>query len=355
MSRKMVLIDKDGKDIQLLEQIFQNSYEVVMFHNGEKALEYILDSLSEISVIMLDWATPGLDGQNLLQILESKKITNNIPVFMTTDSDNSMIDVTAYSLGAVAVVRKPYKVTVIRKQVFRLADIYSEIWQMSAESVDKEADLKRRLEVASTVNNNLLDVFMIVMEYCKVSTKSHLHRIRSFTRILGSTYLKRYNSAELDETKLNRLVKVSVMYDIGKLAIPETIIHKPTKLTDSERQIMMGHTTKGVEMLDMVNKSIDLGSVYQTVYEISRWHHERYDGKGYPDGIQGNEIPITAQLVGLADVYDALISDRVYKKAYDKETAYNMIMNGECGTFSPEILGCFEESRALLEIYADKE
>ena len=180
----------------------------------------------------------------------------------------------------------------------------------------------------------------------------HIKRVKGLTQIMAQAYAKLYPEEGLTEEDIYMIVKASALHDIGKIAVPDNILLKPGRLTDEEFKIMQSHTTKGCEILSKLEEVQESGQ-YQVSYDICRHHHERYDGRGYPDGLVGDDIPLSAQLVSVVDVYDALVSERVYKKAFSKDEAYDMIMNGKCGTFSPKMLKCFEKARKVIELFSD--
>ena len=190
------------------------------------------------------------------------------------------------------------------------------------------------------------------MKYRVSESDRHVKRIKGFSRIMAVAYRNMFPNSGLDESEINRIVRGSVIHDIGKVAVPDAILLNPAKLTEDEQQIMKSHTTRGEEVMQLL-KDVQDEEQFRVSCEICRWHHERHDGKGYPDGLEGDEIPISAQIVSIVDAYDELVSERISKKPYDKETAYRKIMSGECGAFAPDLLQCFESSKKLLELFSD--
>ena len=186
----------------------------------------------------------------------------------------------------------------------------------------------------------------------RLEAVEHVRRIKGFTEIIAKTYMKLFPEKGLTPAKINMIVQASALHDIGKIAISDAILLKPGRLTEDERNVMKSHTTKGCEILNFLKDVQDLEQ-HNIAYEICRHHHERHDGGGYPDGLRENQIPLSAQFVSIADVYDALVSERPYKKPYDKDTAYHMIMTGECGAFNPELLQCLETAREEMEDFSD--
>ena len=200
--------------------------------------------------------------------------------------------------------------------------------------------------------DSLLDAIGTVMEYRISESDQHVKRIKGFARILAVAYRNEFPDCGLNEDEINRIVRGSVIHDLGKIAVPDAVLLNPAKLTEDEKQILKSHTTKGEEIMQLLREVQD-EEQFRVSSEICRWHHERYDGKGYPDGLEGDEIPLSAQIVSIVDVYDELVSERIFKKPVDKETAFRKIMGGECGVFAPKLLQCFEASKKLLELFSD--
>lgn len=205
-------------------------------------------------------------------------------------------------------------------------------------------------------NSIMIDALSSVIEYRSLESGQHIRRIRSFTKILLTNVAQSYQEYDLDNHKIDLITDASSMHDIGKIAIPDVILNKPGRLTPEEFEIMKTHTTKGCEILSGLDRMPDK-EYLQYAYNICRYHHERWDGQGYPDGLKGENIPICAQVVAVADCYDALTTNRVYKDAIAQDEAFTMILNGKCGAFSPRLLECFKNVRdafaQLSREYAD--
>ena len=211
-----------------------------------------------------------------------------------------------------------------------------------------EEKLNQEQKKLADFQEKLLETISNLVEFRNLETGLHVKRVKELTRIMAAMYQMLYPEDHLTDGEVEIIVRASATHDIGKIAVPDRILLKPGRLTEEERQVMMTHTSKGCEILKMVVDVQDKEQ-YQACYDICRYHHERYDGKGYPDGLKGDEIPLSAQIVSLVDVYEALVSERIYKKPYDKETAYRMILDGQCGTFSPKITECFKYAKTTLE------
>ena len=197
-------------------------------------------------------------------------------------------------------------------------------------------------------NQDIIEILGTVVEYRNLESGEHVKRVGEYTRILAETFMMEYPEYGLTQDEINVIVSASALHDIGKITISDSILLKPGRLTKDEFEYMKSHTTRGCELLESMKNVLD--PKYEKVsHEICRHHHERYDGKGYPDGLKGEAIPLSAQLVSVADVYDALVNERCYKDAFSPEEAFRMIVNGECGVFSPRLMEVFRMARLQFE------
>lgn len=214
--------------------------------------------------------------------------------------------------------------------------------------------LKHQADQLAKSNVSIIEILGTIVEYRNLESGEHIQRVKSYTRILGEQLMEDYPEYNLTSKQLNVIVSASALHDVGKIAIPDSILLKPGRLTKEEFEYMKEHTTKGCEIINNI-RGVWSEEYAKASYEICRHHHERYDGRGYPDGLLGENIPISAQLVAVADVYDALVNERVYKSAFSADKAFNMIINGECGTFSPKLMDCFTKCRDRFESLAGEQ
>lgn len=265
-----------------------------------------------------------------------------------------------FDYGISDFIGKPFDSSLVKKRVGNIANLF--MYQNQLEDKVQEQTstiqkqyilLKQQVERLKKRNEDIIDILGTVVEYRSLESGEHIQRVKGYTRIMGREFIKMYPDGGITEEKLDIIVSASALHDIGKVAIPDHILLKPGKLTDDEFAFMKSHTIRGCEILDSIKDVWD--EEYSKVsWEICRYHHERYDGKGYPEGLTGDEIPISAQLVSIADVYDALVNERCYKRAFTKEQAFHMITTGECGVFSPRLLEIFRAERSEIEALADK-
>ncbi|MCM1090844.1 MAG: HD domain-containing protein [Butyrivibrio sp.] len=351
--RKAILIvDDEEISRELLTQIFESQYDIIQAQDGGGAIRTLEQNINDIAVVLLALVMSEPNSLQVLQVLNAKRIVERTPVVLITPSKDMKVELSGYALGALAVISKPYVAQAVRMQVNNIIEMYKRANEMEDTIQGYQMELLAQQSKMNVFYNNLLDAVSNIVEFRDVGTGEHVKRVKGFTRIMAQAVMELYPEKGLTDKQVDTIVQASALHDIGKIAIPDNILLKPGRLTDEERRMMKNHTLKGCEILNLI---VDLQDeeLFKTCYDICRSHHERYDGGGYPDGIAGDEIPLSAQIVSVVDVYDALVGERVYKKVYDKETAYNMIMNGECGMFSPEMLKCFEFSKSALEAFSD--
>ncbi len=271
---------------------------------------------------------------------------------MITGDSSQAVEEKGFNYGVSDYIRKPFNISVVRKRVCNIIELYEHKNQLE-ELVKIQTDkIEAQANKMKETNNQILDMLSSVVEFRNLESGEHIKRIKGFTKILAdrvSEYNKEY---ELTPDKIEKITAASSMHDVGKIAIPDNILLKPGRLTPDEFEIMKTHTVKGCGILDSIS-FIDDKEFFEYCYEICRFHHEKFDGHGYPDGLKGDDIPIAAQIVSIADVYDALVSERVYKGKYEPDEAYNMILRGECGMFNPKIIECFKSVRPQFESFSD--
>ncbi len=354
MRKKLLIVDDDELSRELLSQIFEYEYDIIAVGDGRQAIEEIGKHLKEIVVILLDLIMPVLNGYEVLQVLNAEKITDRIPVILVTSQSDTQTELSAYALGAASVISKPYVAEVVKRSVNNIISLRKSTADLEEIIDSQNQQISIQQKQLETYNDNLLEAISNIVEFRNLETGTHIRSVKGFTRIIAQTYMEQYPESGLTRKKIDIISRASVTHDLGKIAIPDNILLKPGRLTDEEREIMMTHTVKGCEILKLL-PDMQNSELLDASYEICRHHHERADGRGYPDGLKGDDIPLSAQMVSIADVYDALVSERCYKKPYDKETAYKMIMEGKCGVFGPKLLKCLECSRNAMELLADSE
>lgn len=355
MKDKVLIVDDMKMNRELLADILGDEYSILEAENGRQAIELLETMNSEIAIVLLDLIMPEVDGITVLKEMKKNKWTDEIPVLVISSENSVNVERECFDYGVSDFIRKPFDFLVVKKRVENIVGLYLYKNKLE-ETVEKQTAalrkqyqlLKKRGEELEKNNIRIIDILGTVVEYRNLESGEHVRRVKNFTRILAWQLMKEYPEYGLDEKQVERIASASALHDVGKIAIPDSILLKPGRLTDEEFEYMKSHTLRGCDILNNITDAWD-EDYGKVCYEICRSHHERYDGKGYPDALVGDEIPISAQIVSIADVYDALVSERVYKGAYTKDQAFHMIIAGECGVFSPKLLECFRKSRKDFE------
>ena len=343
MSKKTKILIADDSEINraILSDILAPDYEVLEAADGEEAVAYLNQHPSEIALVLLDIVMPKMDGFEVLTVMNRDGMLNHIPVIIvSSETADSYID-HAYNLGAAEYISRPFHKMTVRHRIENTVKLYAK--QKHLENVVTEQILEK--EKSNTV---MVDILSHIVEFRNGESGLHVLHIRTITEILLEQLSNTCKQYELTPAKIALITNASALHDIGKISIAEDILNKPGKLTPEEFEIMKAHSSIGAQMLESLTYYQD-EELVQVAHDICRWHHERYDGRGYPDGLKGDEIPIAAQVVALADVYDALTSKRVYKPAYSHQQALQMILGGECGVFNPTLLDALKAVEAHLE------
>lgn len=327
----LIVDDSALNRMALIEILGKENYTFLEAENGQQAVE-LLDCHPEVDLLLLDITMPEIDGFGVLEIMNQYHWIEETPVIMISAEDAYSFIERAYDLGASDYITRPFDARVVCRRVSNALMLYAKqkrLVQMVAEQVyEKEK-----------VSNTMISILSHIVEFRNNESGLHVVHIRTITELLLRRLREKTDRYPLTEADISLISTASALHDIGKINIPEQILNKPGRLTKEEFEIVKTHSAVGEHMLRQIpfNQNEPLVKVAR---EICRWHHERWDGRGYPDGLKGDEIPISAQVVSLADVYDALTSERCYKAAFDHETALNMIVNGECGAFNPLLLEC---------------
>ena len=329
----ILIVDDEEINRAVLSITFGDDFQILEAADGREALACIDAHPGEIVAVLLDVVMPVMDGFEVLRILGERKMLEQLPVFLITAENSEERLRLGYDLGAVDIIEKPIVPYFIRRRignVIQLNNLVRTQDQMLAAQAKEILDL----------NSSILETLATAIEFRDQESGEHVRRIRQLTLLLLEVLMERYPEKYcFDEEELRLIADAAVMHDLGKIAIPDSILNKPGRLTPEEFEIMKTHTTQGCVLLDNVPRLRE-NPVYAYAYDICRHHHERWDGRGYPDHLKAGEITIWAQVVALADVYDALVGERVYKKAFSHEKAVSMILNGECGMFNPELMDC---------------
>lgn len=351
----ILVVDDMEINRMILEEIFQDSFQVIQAENGKEAIEALTEYKESIVMVLLDIIMPVMDGYQVMEWMNQKKLMSKIAVILITENSSEDMERRAYEIGVSDIIHKPFDAYIVKRRVTNIVELYQhknkmeeQIERQTRKISEKNTLLREQAEKLQEINDVIIDTMSDMVEFRDLESGQHIKRIKKFSRCLAESVAVQYPEYGLNPKTIKVIEQASAMHDIGKIAIPDSILLKPGKLTAEEFDIMKTHTTKGCEIIQRI-AAVQGKEYSKYCYDICRHHHERFDGRGYPDGIKADEIPIAAQIVSVADVYDALISKRVYKSAFALEEAYEMILNGECGVFAPKLMKCLEISKAEFE------
>lgn len=335
----ILIIDDDAVNRKILAKIFSDMYAIREAPNGSVGLSEILTNRQQFCAILLDVVMPGMNGIEVLRHLKKMKIPEKIPVFLITAEYEDELEREAYRLGVMDVIIKPVVSYVVRRRVQSVIELFATRERLRTVIEDQKSELKKQAERISDLNRGMIEALATAIEFRNEESGEHVNRIYFITKFM----LENTEFGEsLSPEEINNIAVASIMHDVGKIAIPDAVLAKPGKLTKEEYEIMQTHTVQGVVLLESITQLRE-SAMYDYACDIARHHHERWDGRGYPDHLVGDEISPWAQVVSLADVYDALSSKRVYKNAFSRNKVLEMIWAGECGVFNPQLLDSFFE------------
>lgn len=338
--QKILIVDDSEMNRAILTGILDDGYDFLEAENGLQALD-VLRAHRDISLVLLDIVMPELDGFGVLSVMGEQHWIDQTPVIMISAESDSMLVERAYQLGATDYISRPFDKSVVRRRVINTLMLYGKqkhLMRMITEQVYKR----------EKSNRLMTGILSHIVEFRNAESGPHVQHIQTVSELLLRQLARKTDRYTLTEDDIALISTASALHDIGKISIPDSILNKPGKLTAEEFEVVKTHAAVGASILQNLPMTQD-EPLIQVAYQICRWHHERYDGHGYPDGLVGDQIPITAQVVSLADVYDALTGERCYKKAYPHETAVRMIQNGECGVFNPLLIECLLDIQDQLQ------
>ena len=332
----VLIVDDSEMNRIILNEMLKDEYRVLGADNGRTALDMVDRYGDELSLVLLDIIMPGMNGFEVLGELSRRTVADSLPVIMISSEDSDDVVLRAYELGASDYINRPFNARVVRRRVSNTIRLYAKQRRLTSL-------LSQQYNERVKNSRMLIDIMAGVMELRNGESGLHVTHIEKLTELLLGCLVHRSDKFPLDNEQRSTIAMASALHDIGKMSIDDAILNKPGRLTSEEFEIMKTHTTLGADMLFELGHQHAGNSLLEYAYQIARWHHERWDGKGYPDGLKGDEIPIAAQVVSVADVYDALTSVRVYKDAIPHQEAIQMILDGKCGQFNPLLLDCLLE------------
>ena len=335
IKQQILLVDDSEINREILTEILKDDYRILQAENGEEGIRILQEHENDIALVLLDILMPGLNGFDVLNLMNVNHWIEDIPVIIISAENSSDYVRKAYELGASDYVNCPFDSKTVYQRVYNIIKLYAKQKRLLSLVKDQIYENEKN-------NQMMISILSHIVEFRNGESGKHVLHINILTGLLLDKLTQKSDKYFISGNEQYLITTASALHDIGKIGIDEKILNKPGKLTAEEFEIMKQHTVIGEEMLKNLEFYQD-EELVRYAREICRWHHERYDGRGYPDGLVGDEIPIAAQVVSMADVYDALTSERVYKKAFSHEKAMEMILNGECGTFHPLLLECLQE------------
>lgn len=333
---RILIADDSELNRELLSEMLQEEYDIVEAKDGKEAVAILQEQSQEISLVLLDIVMPQMDGFEVLTYMNTYHWLDDIPVIIISSENSSSFMQKAYDFGATDYISRPFDAMVVHRRVVNTIMLYAKQRKLTGMVAEQIYEKEK-------TNKLMVSILSHIVEFRNGESGLHIIHIHMLTELLLKHLVKKTDQYRLSAADISLISNASALHDIGKITIPDEILNKPGRLTAEEFEIMKQHSRAGALML--WEMPLYQGEpLLKVAYEICRWHHERYDGNGYPDGLSGEEIPISAQIVALADVYDALTSERCYKKAFSHDTAVEMILNGQCGAFNPLLLECFSEA-----------
>ena len=333
--QQILIVDDSEMNRKILVEMLKSDFRILEAADGEECISILEQYGTGISLIMLDIVMPSLDGFSVLAYMNRKHWIDDIPVIMISSEESGSCIQRAYEMGVSDYISRPFDAKVVYQRVYNTIKLYMKQRRL----INLVSD-----QVYEKEKNNMIMVSILshIVEFRNGESGLHVVNINSVSALILEQLVQKTDMYKLSWARQYMIATASALHDIGKIGIDEKILNKPGRLTPEEYEIMKTHSVIGYDMLNSIGLYQD-EELVKVAKEICRWHHERYDGRGYPDGLKGEEIPVSAQVVSLADVYDALVSERVYKKAFSHEQAMNMILNGECGAFNPILLECLKD------------
>ncbi len=355
MSERVLIYDEAAENRKDIAGMLSDEYQIIEAGAYDDLIRKMTDPSDSPSVVIINITYPDAKGVSVIEKVVGEGLAEIIPIIAMSERDNKIAERKCYLLGVYDYMCKPYDELIVRARIKNAANLYHKSFGLNTKVRDQDATMKKQLMLLQMQaaelqksNNAIIEILGTVVECRNLENGDHVKRVKDFTYCLARNIMDMYSEYKLSSKRVETIASASVLHDVGKIAIPDSILLKPGKLSEDEFDMMKSHTIRGEEIIEQIKEAWDKDYA-EVCADICRHHHERYDGRGYPDRLKGDSISIGAQCVALADVYDVLISERVYKAAYTPEEAFHMIVNGEAGTFSPKMLESFRRSKDSFE------
>lgn len=346
INKKILIVDDNEINRGLLREIFEGQYDILEACDGEEAINMIDKYNEELVIIFLDMIMPKKTGLDVLEFLNKNDLIQYIPVMMITGESTPEIEEKAYSFGVSDIVYKPFHARIVQKRTQNVVQLFQNKLHLENKLIARSRELQKSRKKLQKNTEFLINALSSVVEYRNRESEEHTSRVKYITKVILECYRITYPDCGLTDDEVADIIRASTLHDIGKIAVPDSIILKNGMLNTEEQEIVRRHTVDGCRILE--NFKQEENDFYRYCYDICHSHHERYDGSGYPDQLVGEDIPLCAQIVGLADELEAACSHRVYKQNLSFEDAFEQVL-GETGKFSPQLLRCLEKSRERIQ------
>lgn len=358
MKQRMAVLVADDSDIdrEILCEVLREDFDTLEAENGFEAISKAIeaDEKGVLAACIIDIAMPIIDGLAALE--ELQEMAARIPMLLITAESTPENIRRGHELGMADFIVKPFRGYGINQRIHNLVDQFNRKNKIAAAKAEKAREDDFSAEDFEEFSSALIEMLGAIIEYRGIESGQHIKRIKAYTKCLVECVAKNCKDYKLTDSDVKKISMASAVHDIGKIVIPDSILLKPGRLTPIEFETMKSHTTRGCDILKYLDKLKDK-EFLQYCHEICRSHHERWDGNGYPDNLRGDVIPISAQVMSIADVYDALTTKNIYRPKFSHEQSVHMIVTGECGSFAPRLLRCFEyvkdDFKNIAEKYAD--
>ncbi len=348
MKDEILIADTVRQDCDMLDRILEDSYNTITATDDESILKIIREKGKKLAVIIICFELMIVDGKSLIDILRKLELKKKVPVLVISKGNDAEALKKCFRKGVTDYLLMPFNETIVRHRVRTVIELFKHKRKAEARIAKQKKEIQLKNKRLSETDSNIIELLGNVVESRNLESGKHIRRVKGFTKIIAEDIMKNCPKYKLTTKKVKQIVSASAIHDIGKINIPDKILLKPGRLTKEEYNQMKAHTVKGSELIEGAREI--WGNEYADICrDIILYHHERYDGKGYPMGLKGDEIPIAAQVVSLADVYDALVTKRIYKRSVPPDEAFDMIVSGKCGSFSDDLISSFKRVKKKME------
>lgn len=350
-NRDTVLIIEDTEINRVtLRQILEKEYQIFESGNGSEGIRYMEDHPDEIALILLNIGLFLVDGCRIMEYMQRSSSLQEIPIILIISDDDGEAIERGYALGVADVIRTPFQENIIRQRVHNMIELYRHKHHSGELDRVLTAELNRQHEKLQRHNESMIKILRDMITLRDTESDLHIRYIEGYTRILARQYAALYPRSKMTNQKIEYIVQAAGMHDLGKITISDLLISQQGRLLPEEMEYLKQHTVKGSDIIKVMFE-FEEGLFYRISYNVCRYHHERYDGTGYPDGLSGDKIPVEAQLVSLADMYDALVNVTVNKERYPADRAVRMLLEGTCGELAPRMKECLMAAKQELEAF----